>query len=183
MNTEINFLEKKPKKYAAPIFLGIVFIILLGTVAGVLVAQKNSIQSSIESEKSKIEQIEKSLMEFQKENASVQQLQQLQKDITKIKAETTPAVALYEEILGLLSTPAQLTGFTFEGEDQFIVDAEFSIIEDVSNYVASLLEQNYITDAQLTSVSLVESSYQATLTIDLNVDALVEELGENETME
>lgn len=180
MNTEINFLEKKSNKYAAPVLLGIVFVILLLSAVYILFVQKENAQASIESERSKIEQIEKLLMEHQKENASAQQLQELQRDIKNIKAEALPAAALYNQLLGLLSTPDQLMGFNLEGDDQFIVDAEFATLEDVSGYVASLLEQNYVTDAQLTGVSLADSSYQATLTIYFNMETLAEELGEND---
>ncbi|MBP1947782.1 hypothetical protein [Virgibacillus litoralis] len=180
MNTEINFLEKQPKKHIAPLVLGIVCILLIACAITVLLVQKNTYENQIDIKKNKASQLETRLLEQQGEFAEEQNIQELQQEIVALKAEKIPNITLYKEMLNFLSSSEQLLSYDFTNENQLIIDAEFVTLKDVSNYVNKLLKQDYVTDTKLTSVSKMETSYQATLTISLDSEILVKELGEND---
>ncbi|SEQ11164.1 hypothetical protein SAMN05216232_1583 [Virgibacillus subterraneus] len=180
MNTEINFLEKQPKKYIAPLVLGIVCILLLACAIAVFLVQKNTYENQIEVKKNKASQLETQLLEQQDEFAEEQKLQELQQEVVALKAEKIPNVILYKEMLAFLSSSEQLLSYDYTSVNQLIIDAEFVTLKDVSIYVNKLLKQDYVKDTELTSVSKMKTSYQATLTISLDSEILVKELGEND---
>lgn len=180
MNTEINLLEKQPKKHIAPLVLGIAGILLLASVITVLLYQKNNYEIQIETQTNKVSQLETQLLEKQDEYAGEKQLQQLQQDISTLEDGLVPNVALYNQMLNFLSSPEQLLSYNFTSENQLIIDAKFSTLKNVSNYVKVLLSEAYVLDTELTSVSKMNTSYQATLTINLDSEILVKELGKND---
>ncbi|WP_156291457.1 hypothetical protein [Oceanobacillus salinisoli] len=179
MNSEINFMKKQPKKHTTFLWTGILSLILLIIVSGVIVLQKNNLQSEIESLESKRAQIESVLMENQDRIRSDRVLQQLRQEVMALEAEMFPAVALYKETLQLLQSPGNLIGYDFSTENQFTTEAEFTSLQEVANYLRSLEEKAYITDSQLNSAGLYESMYQATLTVTVDREILIEELGDD----
>ncbi|MFB4166716.1 hypothetical protein ACE1TG_01965 [Virgibacillus sp. JSM 102003] len=180
MNTEINLLENQSKKHIAPLVLGVVGIILLASVITVLLYQKYYYESQIEDQTNKVSQLETRLLEKRDEFAGEKQLQQLQQDISTLKGEMVPNVALYNQMLNFLSSSEQLLSYNFTSENQLIIDTKFSTLKNVSNFVKVILGQDYVSDTELTSVSKMDTSYQATLTISLDSETLVKELGEND---
>ncbi|MEC5421940.1 hypothetical protein QGM71_00340 [Virgibacillus sp. C22-A2] len=180
MNTEINFLEKQPNKYIAPLLFGIVFALLLASAVGVLMVQKNNAIKSIAMEQETIAEMESLLLDYQSKNAEEQHLKEVQAAMTIIEESSFPTVALYSEVIGLLPTPGQMIDYDLTTTDQFVIEAEFEAIEKVAEYVAALLELGYVSDALLNSVVNMESAYQATLTIYIESEDVVEELGIND---
>ncbi len=180
MNTEINLLENQPKKHIAPLVLGVVGILLLASVITVLLYQKTNYENQIENQTNKVSQLEAQLLEKQGEFAREKQLEQLQQDISTLRDGMIPNVALYKQMLNFLSSPEQLLSYNFTNENQLIIDARFTTLKNVSNYVKVILAQDYFLDIELTSVSKMDTSYQATLTISLDSETLVKELGEND---
>lgn len=61
MNTEINFLEKKPNRYATFLKLGIVFVFLLLCVLAIILFQKHNYQSQFETQSKLLYQLESTL--------------------------------------------------------------------------------------------------------------------------
>ncbi|MUK86858.1 hypothetical protein GMD78_00385 [Ornithinibacillus sp. L9] len=180
MNTEINFLEKQPKKYIVPLVFGIIFLFLLAVVLVVLVYQQNQYVKSIEVDQHRVSQMEQSLREKNQQNATVEHFKELQGLISEIEYNHVPNVALYNAVLELLTSPNQLTSFTYSEGNQFTVEASFNQLEDVANYVGMLLDEIYIIDAELSNVYQAEENYQATLTFEVDVDSMREEFNHRE---
>ncbi|MGP4108313.1 hypothetical protein [Virgibacillus sp. L01] len=180
MNTEINLLENQSKKHIAPLLLGVVSILLLASVITVLLYQKYNYENRIENQTNKVSQLETQLLEKQGELAGEKQHEQLQQNVSTLKDGMIPNVALYKQMLNFLSSSEQLLSYNFTSENQLIIDARFTSLKNVSNYVKVILGQDYVLDTELTSVSKMETSYQTTLTISLDSEALVKELGEND---
>lgn len=180
MNTEINFLEKQPNKFTAVLVIGIVFCLLFACVVAILLFQKNYYENQIETQKNTLSQMETLLIEHRNEYSDERELHQLRQDIVNLKAELKPNVALYNEVIAFLPTPDQLISYDSTNENQLIIAAEFGTLRDVASYVAELLKQNYVIGTELTSVSKVETTYQATLTMSIDSEVLVKELDEND---
>ncbi|SHF78678.1 hypothetical protein [Ornithinibacillus halophilus] len=180
MNTEINFLERQPKKYVIPLVLGITFLLFLAVAIVTLYYQQLLYDRAIENEERRLGQIEELLVEHSQETATTQQLRDIQKSIISIQEDSIPNVALYRNVLGLLTSSDQLSNFTYSGANQFVLEASFADLESVAQYVGTLLEQAYVTDATLSSVTSATDAYQATLTFNIDVDLLREELGNND---
>ncbi|MGJ9457199.1 hypothetical protein [Oceanobacillus sp. CF4.6] len=180
MNIEINFLEKEPNKNIAYILLGIIFIVLLVLAVSVLLFQKNSYDNQLEALESEMIQIESVLLEQQKANGTQRQLEQLEQELIILESEMLPTVEVYHEIIGLLSEPEQLITFDYGTENQLTIDASFPTLHAVADYIAILTEQPYVQDTQLTSSIKMENSYEATLSVIINSEILVEEFVVND---
>lgn len=180
MNTEINFLEKQPNKFAPFVKFGIVFIILILCVLALILVQKNNYQGQIEAQTEKLAQLENTLKKNHSTMVGEQQLQQLSTDLQTIKSTRIPKVHIYQNILGLLPNPKQLFMYENAEAKQIIVGANFKTLPDVAAYVSALLKQNYIKETELTSINFVKSVYQATLTISIDSKTLVKGPGSHE---
>lgn len=180
MNTEIDFIEKQPDKFAPFIKLAIVFIIMLLFVVALLFFQKSNYQGQIETQSTKLDQLENALMKNQETVMDQQKQAKLTTDIQAITSTRIPSINAYENILGLLPSAKQLVAYENGAANQIIVGAQFKTLPEVATYVSSLLDQDYVTGTELTSVSFVESVYQATLTVSVDPNILVKEFGENE---
>ncbi|RKQ29891.1 hypothetical protein [Oceanobacillus halophilus] len=176
MNTEINFLEKAPNKYNRYLWFGIIFFLLLFLAVGLLFYQKNLLTTDMETLEDRKTEIELELTEFQKEFSGKRELQELQQEVANLQDNSFPTVALYQEMLGLFEAE-QMTGYDFSGGTELIIDATFPSLDDVADYISSLLENTYVTNTELTSVNHLEDTYEATLTITVNQGRFVEELG------
>ncbi|WP_163971631.1 hypothetical protein [Oceanobacillus halotolerans] len=179
MNIEVNFLEKEPNKYVAPIIITAVFVLLLAGVVALLFFQQSNYQQQIDTQSNRLSQLEMLIREHQAEHANEQQLREIQQSLQSIEAEMIPNVELYEHVLGLLDSANQLTDFDYSDPSQLVVEAQFDEINDVANYVSSLLEDPFIIDTQVTSVQQSENHYQAVLTISIDNEILIEEFSDN----
>ncbi|WP_106496920.1 hypothetical protein [Lentibacillus sp. Marseille-P4043] len=179
MNTEINFLTKQPKKYVAPLVLVIVFVVLMVCIAAVLLFQKDQYAEKIDNQQTKRDQFATALKKHHEQVADEQQLQEMEQNSSTIQSESTPNVALYSHILGLLPSSNQFIHYENKA-NQLVIEAKFATLDDTAAYVSTLLKQTFIQDTQLTNVQKVESAYQATLTTTFDKELLIEELDSDE---
>lgn len=180
MNSEINFIERRPNKFTPFIKLGIIFVLLIVCVFTLILMQKNNLENQMETQSDKLDQLESVLKENQATMADKQQLEQLDTVIKSMKSSRIPTVDLYQNVLALLPNAEQLMMYDNGEANQIIVGAKFKALSEVAAYVSALLRQNYITGTELTSVSFTQSVYQATLTVSIDPDISVKELANHE---
>ncbi|MFS0673068.1 hypothetical protein [Ornithinibacillus sp. 179-J 7C1 HS] len=178
MNTEINLLEQKPKKNLAFYFVIFIFIILIATTIVVLNLQIDYYNTRIKTEGEHIAQLEEVLREHNLNMEDEQRLSQVHEMLSTIQMQSIPNVWLYFDLTDLFNQN-QLQSYVFSGENQVIISAKFSSLPKVADYVAAILERNYINDVDISNVNSVGESYQATLTISLDLDRIRKELGED----
>lgn len=178
MNTEINFLELKPKKYIIPLIFSIIFLLLLIIVAGVLFYQKAGYVKKIETFQNSIAQMETAILE--KSAVGEDDLQKLQKNILAIQTAAIPNVELYVSIRELFPDQNQLYSYEKIEKGKITIGANFASLQAIANYISTLTEQNFVADIEMSNVVKVVSGYQATLTIFIIEDVLQEELGNDD---
>lgn len=180
MNTEINFLEKKPNRYATFLKLGIVFVFLLLCVLAIILFQKHNYQSQFETQSKLLYQLESTLSTHNETFLGEQKKENLMEDIQSIKSTNMPNGDIYNDIIGILPDSKQLIMYATPEANQVRLTAQFKTLTDTAGYISELLKQNYITGAELTTVSLTNSVYEATFTITVDPENVVKEFGENE---
>ncbi|AIF45374.1 hypothetical protein [Virgibacillus sp. SK37] len=177
MNTEINFLEKQPWKYQKPAFFVVLFLLLLTIAVSILYIQKNRLGAELTEEKNKIVQLEEELLEINKTTVNQQQLNNIKEEVESIRMEELPVVASYYKSLEGLKNPDQLVSFEYTEENQLVMDAVFSTVEEAANYVEEVQSRKYILRTELTTMTKLDKNYQATVTITMDEGILREELG------
>ncbi|MEN2765568.1 hypothetical protein [Ornithinibacillus xuwenensis] len=180
MNVEINFLEKKEKKNIAPYLLGFMALLLIISVISAILWQSIQLKQSISSKTDYAEQLEDHISSNQDGMNGSKNLMQLQETMDTLKMESLPTVAIYEDTLRLLIDPNHLVSYQNVQVDQFVLEARFSDLTAVANFVALILNRSYVQDVQLTSVSSAATGYEATITVYYSEDAVKKELGEDE---
>ena len=175
MNTEINFLEKEQNKNSAFIALAIIFVLLLLLAGGALLFQKSNYDEQLSSLVNERTQVEEVLIEQQNAHGTERQLERLQEELVLLEGEMIPAVEMYRDIIGLLSESEQLITYDMGAENQLVMDAAFPSLNAVAEYIALLIEQEYVQDIQLNSTVKIEDFYEATLTLTIAGDLAVEE--------
>ena len=180
MNTEINLLELKQKKYTIPLMFGAIFLALLIIVVTILFVQKNDYTSKLEVEKNKLEQMEAELLSYQQVMVSEQRWKQLLEKIQSIQEQRLPVVALQEDMMSILPSQSNMVTYLFSGGNTLEIEVSFQTIDDASHYVTQMKEKPYTVDVDLTYLNQIESYYQANFIISLHTQNLIEELGKRE---
>lgn len=181
MNTEINLLEVKENKYIVPLFFGAIFFVGFLLVISLLLLQQSSLDNKISKGQSDIAEMELTLAEHNKAFATREKLDRIEIEVESIKEQTVPHVALYHHVVSLLPSAEQLVGYTLNDDMSFVVDAEFTTLDEVAGYVSKLLAEPSIIDAELTNVENTGSMYDTSLTVTIDRDILlVEGFGKND---
>lgn len=180
MNTEINLLEKKENKYIVPLFFGAIFIVGFLLVLGLLFLQQSSLEKKIARGQNDITEMEITLAEHNKAFASREKIEQIEIEVNTIKDHATPHVALYHHMVSLLTKEDQLIGYTLDNETSLIIDVELSMLDEVADYVSKSLDEAFIINAELTDVTNTGSTYDASLTLNIDKAILVEEFDNND---
>lgn len=175
MNTEINLLEKKEKKYIAPLcFIGL-FLVGFLLVFGLIFFQKSSLDHNIATGENKITEMEITLAEQHNAYASREKLERLENEAALITEETMPLVGLYHYLTHMFPKQDQLEYYYFDDESSLVIEAAFSSLEDIAHYIAKLDEQRFIIDTDISEIVNNGSSYHASLAIRIDEKNLVEE--------
>ncbi|WP_249870875.1 hypothetical protein [Oceanobacillus saliphilus] len=180
MNTEINFLEKEPNKNSAYIVIGIIFVVLLASVVTVLFLQKNNGDKQLTALENERIQLEVALMEQQAEQGTVRQLERVQEEMETLEAVMIPTTALYHDLVGLLATEEQLLSYEFGTNNEIAVEASFQSLYAMADYIALLTKETYVQDILLTSSVKLEDAYEATITITVDSEMVIEEFAAND---
>lgn len=178
MNTEINLLERKPKKHIVPLLLLSMFLVLVTIAFALLLLQKNYYESIIQSKRNAMNEIENTLVEHQEVIAVSQNLHQVKEDISALEMKKVPHAELYLQILDLLGSTDQFIQYQFMQNNVFVIEAQYPSLEEVSVYVTKLLEQAYVKNTEIDFISYTESMYQAILMVHIDEEILIKELGE-----
>ncbi|WP_100012099.1 hypothetical protein [Lentibacillus sediminis] len=180
MNTEINLLEKKPKKFLPVLVWGLVFAVLLAAVVILLIMQQNHFEDRLAALGEERAQVEAVLEEQQVQYADARQLERLQQGMAEVQREAVPTIPLYQEILSLFSAQGQLLGYHFTEENSLVINGAFASLQETADYIADLQQYPYAAYVNLDSVSMMENAYQATIHVGIDREILREVLGTNE---
>lgn len=180
MNTEINLIEKQQKKYPFFLLCAIFFLILLMMVVTLLLFQKQHYASKLEVEQNSLAQLEAELLSHQQDMVSEQREKQLLEHIHSVQDKRIPVVRLQEDILSILAPQSKLVSYLFSGGNVLELGVSFPSMEDASQFVTTLNDKPYFVDVHLTYLNKIESSYQANLIVELNIESLIEELGKDD---
>lgn len=149
MNTEINFLEKQPKKTATNLIAVILIIVFMTLLNAIFFYQKVTYETDIENKEKALSEIEATLIKQQDSVGEIMGIQQLKKNIAEMESALPDNLALYKKVTGLLADPRQVINYDASAK-KLVVKAKFPELEQIANYIRSVGGQNYINDIQLT---------------------------------
>lgn len=175
MNTEINLLDKKVNKYAAPLFFGGVFIVGFIIVFGLIFFQQKSLNTTISQGQQAITDMEIIIAEHNQKYATKSRLNQVKSEVDFLTDEMTPHVDLYKDIIHTLPSPRQLIRYTITDDTSLTLDGSFKTLKGLSNFITKLDKKTFITETEIVQVNLSGNRYEATLTVKLDSDALIKE--------
>ncbi|MFC4556679.1 hypothetical protein ACFO3D_00475 [Virgibacillus kekensis] len=179
MNTEINFLEKQPKKTATNLITVALLIIFLVLLTAIFFYQKVTYQTDTDNKQLALAEIESKLINQQDSDREAINIYQLKKNIADMESALPDNLTLYKKVTGLLENPGQLINYD-SSKKKLVVMAKFPELEQIAKYIGTMGDQVYINDIQLTSVVRTGEFYHATLTVTPDTQALGKELAERD---
>ncbi|WP_047981597.1 hypothetical protein [Ornithinibacillus contaminans] len=179
MNVEINFLQKKTKKNLAPYLVGILVLLCVLTILATVFVQRYTLEKSVTEKREVLTQLE--IVSSKQADIINENAINVQSILATLMQETQPTVRLYNDLLEPVQPDSSFISYQHTEENQLIIEAHFSSLAHVAQYISEVDSKSYVNDVQLTAVNLTDEGYDATLTVILNSNAAKEELREYES--